>query len=504
MLTIILSVVILVILILFHKRITTPAGSIPLFIIGILGLYQFINDNTYFIIAPILALLIWIGFKIKFKSYNFNKRILSITPNLNKKSGRVIGRCSPYFRKQLKYNNSTIVQDDLSAKGGTIVTGSTGSGKTYTLVEMMRQDIANGKSVCYFDFKGDISTLDDITEGVTGIPIYRLQWDSCDFVYDPLVNLDDAGKVEAILNMRKWSLDGNDDYYKTGVQLLLQKTVRDYQHKEGNYLRGFYNFLRTYNVQKDLLEAYHNVLKLLELTLTSKVGNMFESNGRKFEFNSERQFILLVSFTSSTKTLGTSITSLMFRDLMEVGTHETYYPELCLYVDEFGSCESPLVVKDILEKGRSCGIATVISMQDLNQLSISTNSSFVDSVLGTVNSCIVFAGATKSTAEQLSGVQIRELSDLLMTLTKPINGKPPTAMFISKYPLFENGGTEVYRFIPGKNKIELPTKNSFIEEEQDSLISGNIDQSFETDEPSQEEVYEREKINLKINVDDFL
>jgi hypothetical protein len=140
----------------------------------------------------------------------------------------------------------------------------------------------------------------------------------------------------------------------------------------------------------------------------------------------------------------------MFRDLMERGTRNSYSPTLCLYVDEFGSCESPLVVKDILEKGRSCGIATVISMQDLNQLSISTNPAFVDSILGTINSCIIFAGATKTTAEQLSGVQIRELSDLLMTLTKPIpeEGRPPTAMFISKYPLYEKGGTEVYRFVP--------------------------------------------------------
>lgn len=504
MLLLLMSLLILVLLILFHKRITTPVGSIPFILMVCIGVYQFTTQNTFWFIAPVLSLLIWVGYKMKFRSYNFNKRIISLSPNRNKKKGRVIGKCSPYFRKQLKYNNSTIVQDDVSSKGGTIVTGSTGSGKTYTLVEMMRQDIANGKSVCYFDFKGDVSTLDDIIEGIEGIPVYRLQWDKCDFVYDPLINLDEAGKVEAILNMRKWSLDGSDDYYKTGVQLLLQKAVRDYKHDGGNYLSGFYNFLRTYNVQRDLNEAYTNVLKLLELTLTSKVGSIFESKGKKFEFNSDRQFILLVSFTSSTKTLGTSITSLMFRDLMEVGTHKTYYPDLCLYVDEFGSCESPLVVKDILEKGRSCGIATVISMQDLNQLALSTNASFVDSVLGTVNSCIVFAGATKSTAEQLSGVQIRELSDLLMTLTKPINGKPPTAMFISKYPLFENGGTEVYRFIPGKNKIELPTKSSFILDEEDSLISDDIEQSFDYEEPSQEEVYEKEKVNLKINVNDFL
>jgi hypothetical protein len=439
---------------------------IPLLALLVAGIVMHHNNHNYWVIAPAISLLLWAGFKLKFNKYNFNKRIISLTPDKNKKQGRVIGRCSPYYRKQLKYNNSIIVQDDLSAKGGTIVTGSSGSGKTYTLVQMMRQDIAAGKNVCYFDFKGDLSTLNEITKGFNDIEIFRLQWDNCNFVYDPLVGLDEGGKVEAILNMRKWSLDGNDDHYKTGVQLFLQKAVRDFKFNgNGNYLVEFYKFLKTYNTQKDLMDAYYTTLKLIELALTSKAGKMFDyrrEHAKKFNFEQPKQYVLLVSFTSSTKTLGTSITSLMFRDLMERGTRNSYSPTLCLYVDEFGSCESPLVVKDILEKGRSCGIATVISMQDLNQLSISTNPAFVDSILGTINSCIIFAGATKTTAEQLSGVQIRELSDLLMTLTKPIpeEGRPPTAMFISKYPLYEKGGTEVYRFVPEVDEELLKTTYS--------------------------------------------
>lgn len=188
--------------------------------------------------------------------------------------------------------------------------------------------------------------------------------------------------------------------------------------------------------------------------MSSNVRNLFDNQGNEFKFDMKEQYLTFVSFSSASKALGTSLTSLMLNDLMEVGTRRAYNPTLCLYVDEFGSAQNPLLIKDILEKGRSCNIATMLSMQDLNQLIINTNAPFMDSVLGTVNSYIIYAGATRNTAEKVSGVQIFEIEELLMSLRKPdpSTGKPPTAVYISKYPIFRKGGTEVYRFIPIKNK----------------------------------------------------
>lgn len=442
----------LLVLAIASRRLTIPCGTAILLIASAISILLS-GYSIPSIAASAISLVLWGVFCYYLKDLDLDNRVLSlaIPRRATSRGGRVIGSCLPYYKGQLPYNNSLITQSETSLRAGTIITGSSGSGKTYSIIQMIRQDLDSGRSVAFFNFKGDRETLEDIESVVDSgkIDIYHLSWDDCDFSYDPLVNLDEAGRVEAILNMRKWSIDGADDHYKTGVQLFLQKTLSEFSFGGGNFLREYYSFLRTYNVPRELLDSYNTAMKLLELTISSSAGKIFSKSDREFRFGDSRQYLLLVSFTSSTKTLGTSITSLMLRDLMEVGTRTPYSPGLCLYIDEFGSCESPLVVKDILEKGRSCGISTVISMQDLNQLIINTNAPFLDSVLGTVNSYIVFAGSTRQTAEKLSGTQIYEIDRLLMSLRKPYNGKPPTAIFISKYPVFlKNGGTEVYRFIP--------------------------------------------------------
>lgn len=204
---------------------------------------------------------------------------------------------------------------------------------------------------------------------------------------------------------------------------------------------------------------------------------MFNNEGNVFTFSNKKQYLLFVSFSSASRSLGTSLTSLMLKDLMEVGTKSGYNPTLALYIDEFGSCENTLIVKDILEKGRSCNIATTLSMQDLNQLIINTNAPFMDSVLGTVNSFIIYSGATRETANKLAGTQIYEIEELLMSLKKPdpIRNTPPTAVYISKYPVFGKGGTEVYRFVP----LSAP-KNKPIE----TRVSGGVNNQATTYTPA--------------------
>lgn len=452
MLSIGIPVATLLALAIASRRLTIPFGTVILLLASTVAIL-ISGLNIPSIAASVVSLVLWGVFCYYLKDLDLDNRVLSlaIPRGATSRDGRVIGSCLPYYKGQLQYNNSLITQSETSLRAGTIITGSSGSGKTYSIIQMIRQDLDSGRPVAFFNFKGDRETLEEIESVVSSdnVDIYHLSWDDCDFSYDPLVNLDDAGRVEAILNMRKWSIDGADDHYKTGVQLFLQKTLSEFSFSGGNFLREYYTFLRTYNVPRELLDSYNTAMKLLELTISSSAGKIFSKSDREFRFGDSRQYLLLVSFTSSTKALGTSITSLMLRDLMEVGTRTPYSPDLCLYIDEFGSCESPLVVKDILEKGRSCGISTVISMQDLNQLIINTNAPFLDSVLGTVNSYIVFAGSTRQTAEKLSGTQIYEIDRLLMSLRKPYNGNPPTAIFISKYPVFlKKGGTEVYRFIP--------------------------------------------------------
>lgn len=444
-------------LILYSRHITIPFGSAILLLSGALFSLLLWSLSAWFIVFIVAIFAGWIAFCYRFKRLDYSHRIISLPHLQRKKEGRALGKVQAYYKKQLRYNGDTVFQDTKSLQGGTIITGSSGSGKTVSVIEMIAQDLAAKKNVCFINFKGDKETEDTLAQLVetlqTNHIIYRLNYENVDFSYDPLINLDNTGRTEAILNMRAWAMDASDAHYKTGVKLLLQKTLNEYEHEGGNFLFGYYEWLKKYSPEKSDIEAYNTVMKLLELTVESRVGELFKKDLNSFSFAQDKPYLILVSFTSATKELGTSITSLMLKDLMEVGTKSPYSPNLMLYIDEFGSCESPLIVKDILEKGRSCGICTTISMQDLNQLIINTSEPFLDSVLGTVNSYIAFSGCTRDTAQKISGTQIHDIDNLLMSLRKPDDGKPPTAIFISKYPVFRHEGTEVYRFVPIKQKL---------------------------------------------------
>lgn len=200
-----LNLVTLGIISLFRKRITIPAGIAICLLVGIV--FVFLSnpiEQPYFMLAPLICAGAYVGIKYKFPDINYNKRILNLAPIKRSKEGRVIGKCFPYYKKQLKYNHATIVQSELAMKGGTILTGSSGSGKTYGIINSIGQDLVSGKSVVFIDFKGDTSTLNELEKNCpSNVKIFKLTWEECNFIYDPLINLDENGKVESILNMRK-------------------------------------------------------------------------------------------------------------------------------------------------------------------------------------------------------------------------------------------------------------------------------------------------------------
>lgn len=432
----------------------------------------------------------------KFKKYDFNHFIVSFGGlfNLlnNKSNDKIIGKVFPYNKYQLKYNKANITMSDITAAGGTLISGSTGSGKTYGMIQLIKQDMLNGKSVVFCDYKGDPNTSLELKKFASnlGYKIFALEQEKSNFNYDPLKDINNSGRIEAIINMRKWSIDGADAHYRTSTQLLLQKLVGDYSHiwesksseekLKTNFTFSLYEYAKTYNPARDEWDAYSTVTKLMELLLTSSLSDMFHGNN-KYDFNftdlnqNHEKFLLIISFVSSNKELATSFSSLMFKDLLDQASVIPFNPNLMLYIDEFGTIENPFIIKDILEKGRSGKICTTLALQDINQIIIQTNEAYLNSILGTINTFIIYSGATRVTAEKFAGVQLLEIDDVLMSLRKPLNGKSPTAIYISKYPVLNNKtNSEVFRFTPFVLKDSVSQSSNLKDENKIA------DQTFET------------------------
>ena len=463
---------------------------------------------TTILFILILSLFYYLLFKMD--KYDFTGKILSfkrifyffVKPNI--KDGRIIGKVLPYNNYQLRYNGKYLVANDIVTAGATLISGSSGSGKTWMLRSFIEQNIDNGFPAIFTEYKGDKKLIKHLKEyaEAKGYKCFILWSDgTANFNYDPLKNINNTGRIESIMNMRKWSIDGSDNHYKTGTQLLLQKLVGDYSHiyekKENkeSYTLGFYYFVKKYNYSREEYDAYNTVVKLLELLITSNLNKILTfKNEEIFDLHKlkNEKFLFIASFVSSNKELATSFTSLLLKDLLDECSNEAPNKNIFLYTDEVGTLENLFIIKDILEKGRSGKIATTLGLQDINQIIINTNDAYLDSLLGTINNFIIFSGCTRSTAEKFAGVQLLEIESIIMNLRKPINGKGPTALYISKYPTLNKRITsEVFRFEPyvhefkesfnlinNPNQIKIQSNiNKSVNEENDSVKLEKVDKN---------------------------
>ena len=111
----------------------------------------------------------------------------------------------------------------------------------------------------FVDYKGEIDILDDLEKycNQLDIPYYEFSARRCTFCYDPLVNLNETGRVEALMNTRRWSADGADEHYKTSTQLVLQNVIHAYDEYRAktndnkNYLVGLRDFTYRYKPESN-------------------------------------------------------------------------------------------------------------------------------------------------------------------------------------------------------------------------------------------------------------
>lgn len=398
------------------------------------------------------------NYQIMSFSYLYNKLIYN--KNADKKK---VGFVIPFSKTNLKYGGRIITYPEINSRGGTMITGASGSGKSVQAMELIRQDMSNGRNVVFFDFKGERSTAAKIEKYAKqyGYEIYSMA-DGYEFSFDPLYDMSSTAKVEAILNTRRWSMDGSDAHFRTNTQLLIQKYVKAFDEIFYNadselYTYNLYRFIKANKPDlsnRAVADAYKTFETLLEVILTSKLGPSLKGKyNRQFSFSKaekyNEKYVMIISIASDSKEFANSISSFYFRNIMSTGTNNEFTPAMSLYVDEFGSLENPFVIKDILEKGRSCGIMTTIIMQDIFQIVINTNEAYLNSLLGTVNNFMIFAGATREAAVKMAGVQIKEVDGILQTLLKPLNGNPPTACLITKIPILDDKkASEVLKYIP--------------------------------------------------------
>ena len=234
---------------------------------------------------------------------------------LARKTGDIIvGSILPTSHSTIKNNMKPVRVTETVLSGALLVTGSTGSGKSTTMLSIMKQAIEKKKPVVFFDYKGETEILDKIQAFTNklNIPYYEFSVRGSNFSYDPLVNLNETGKVEAILNTRRWSTDGADEHYKTSMQLAIQQLISSYdkyreEHKDtSNYILGLYKFCGSYKPSMNDRDGFNTIIKMLEILLSSRAKDLFNNDKKEFSFQREDNYVICFSFVSANIHLSTN------------------------------------------------------------------------------------------------------------------------------------------------------------------------------------------------------
>lgn len=348
----------------------------------------------------------------------------------------------------------------------TLLSGTTGSGKTITMLNSMLSDIVNGISIVVIDFKRSAEFSSKLARWasdndsnfyhfVNGKPErYPIMDSPGQAYYDPIKNAGNA-KADMILGMREY--DTSAAVYKQGMRELLQTLLLVMKHVDKNKTKNIkwdegeiYKINSIVNglngsaignlselvdatsgteaetVARDLelkvknkTSSLHNAFLALQGQMSTLVNSdygrwlKYEKNGRNidlYKLLKEPKNVILFSMDGlSEKDFAKYMGSLILSDLSAVSAmrlRNDVKDHVNVYIDEFQAV-SPSSLAPLLEKSRASGFGTTMASQSYEQIISAAESNGEAQLNGILDTCanfIVHAGATEKSARRLSEI----------------------------------------------------------------------------------------------------
>lgn len=360
-----------------------------------------------------------------------------------------------------EHNDSLVYRYGSEAIKQTIISGSAGSGKTITMLSLIRNDIIAGLPIIVIDFKRSPELATKIStwskeEGrnfyhfVNGDPEkYDVPHSPGQATYEPLIN-GGASKADMVLGMREY--DTAAEVYKSSMRQLLQVLFSMLRYADRSKAPKIdWDHGSIYQVQSavngnitELASACENTpiqedAEAIDLQSRSRGSNlrhaMDELQGQmrtiiaseygrwlkltkgirnidlyKLTENADEGNVILFSLNSdSEKDFSKYLGSLIFADLNSVSAlrrNSGNKNQVNIYVDEFQAVP-PTAVTSLLEKSRESRLGMTLSSQSYEQIisaSASNGEAYLLGILDTCSNFIVHSGATEDSAIRLSKI----------------------------------------------------------------------------------------------------
>lgn len=360
---------------------------------------------------------------------------------------------SPFDGLTLGVNDKgeRVVQTDSAAAAHTLIVGASGSGKTTTLMSKARDAIKRGHGVVFVDLKGGkdvpqilhnyskrygrefkqwlIQPLETTYSGPDG------RGPAC---YDPLSRGDATRRKDLLIASREWS----EEFYKIEasnyLQLLFHTIILNPKVEISTLsdvvsmlspqalLNRAEKIMESNPEYKDILsgiealndprisQAKRNAIEglrsQLEVILNSAAGRwlLVDPEGNNINIKKaahEGQVIVFSLDSSNYPELASLLANLIIQDLKTVSSELRDDPApnpTQIFIDEFSAIGSENII-GLVNKSRDAGLPVTLSTQALGDLR-RVNASFLDQLLGIINSFIIHRANKDDDAEVYAGL----------------------------------------------------------------------------------------------------
>lgn len=374
------------------------------------------------------------------------KNIADIQSDKNSpKDGKTVGIQSSTGKK--------IVQTDAEARAHTLCVGSTGSGKTTTLMLMARDIIKRGQGLIFVDLKGSpdvANTLHEYAERYgREFQHWTMQTPGQPYIgpdakgpayYDPLNRGDASRRTNLVMAGREWT----EPYYETLAQDYLQRafevaiqnppvgsessfsdlaslfdprelraraqTLNPDNRRHAEILRQIGEYFNPDgSVRKDngTQSALKSVEAELRILTNSTAGawlrkDPHSDNDINLRSVADRGSIVVFSLDSNNyESDANRIGNLIIQDLKTVTSELMNNPAeniLQVYIDEFSAIDSENIV-GLINKSRSANVPVTLSTQAIDDLRRSSEA-FMGRVVANINSFIIHRANDYDDAEE--------------------------------------------------------------------------------------------------------
>jgi len=323
---------------------------------------------------------------------------------------------------------------DRCANQHTLVLGTTGSGKTVTVCNIVESAINRELPLIYIDGKGDydLACRVERTAQQKGRPvsIFAMKGDS--IAYNPLAVGGFTSKKDRIIELREWS----EEHYKKLAEGYLQcvfkvmeacdipcnmgtlaehldlKRLKALVREHQNNIPNAQKLMDELNNQEQASKSIESLVAEIRNFTSSEIGPLFELEDGKpvltldqvLKQNGVAYFCLpALEFPSMSKTLGrlviNDLKATMAQQLSQGKKNKVY-----VIFDEFSVFAGEQVL-NVINMGRSAGIHAVLSTQSLSDIASGRKENadhFVNQVVGNCNNFILHRQNSPEDAEKLA------------------------------------------------------------------------------------------------------